>query len=145
VPEFLSPEWIDALDRAARAAPPPDGLPRALTVDYVVDAGGGPEGIAEARYHLSITPDGVRAARGPAEAADIAFVTDRPTAYALHSGAVGAQDAFAAGRLKVRGDLNALAGVRAALSTLADVFERVRESTTAPRGYDPPPPGEVGS
>ncbi len=140
MPEFLSPEWIDALDRAARGAHPPVGLPRPLTVDYVVDHGPGPGRRADARYHVSITSDGFRVRPGPAPRADLAFVTDRSTAYALHTGAVGAQDAFASGRLKVKGDLNVLAGARPVLTALDDVFGAVRaETTPAPGGYDPEP------
>lgn len=135
MPEFLSPEWIDALDAAARDAPPPAGLPRPLVVDYVI------AGEDHAVYHVTVASTGVRVAAGPAPDADLAFVTDRPTAYALHTGAAGAQDAFAAGRLKVRGDLNVLIGARPALAALDDVFAGVRAGTSpGPGDYDPDPP-----
>lgn len=154
MPEFLSPEWIEALAAAARAAPPPAAPAHPLVVEYLLtddrDPGGADEPAGRgavpggsrdaARYHVAITPDAIRVTPGPADRADLVFVTDRATAYALHRGSLLAQDAFAAGRLKVRGDLNALAGVRSTLAALGDVFAAVRAGTTPPRdGYDPDP------
>jgi hypothetical protein len=51
-----------------------------------------------------------RAPAAPAAPADVVLVTDRATAWSLHRGELRAQDAFARGRLKVRGRPELLAG-----------------------------------
>ena len=56
--------------------------------------------------------------------------TDRETACALHHGDTNAQQALAAGRLKVHGDLAALGGRSDALAALGDVFGPVRARTS---------------
>lgn len=138
--EFLSGAWIAQLDAAARAA---GGLATdpPLTVETLVR---GPDG--DTGYRVSFTSDGATVTglvTGPgAGAADVALVTDPATAWALHRGALRAQDAFARGALKVRGRPELLAAHAELLAALERAWAPVRTGTSAPgpsaRGAAPP-------
>lgn len=127
VPEFLSAEWIDALDAAARTAVlPEDAAGVSLTVEQVVrDA---PDG--EARYHLRLEGGRARVRRGGVEAPDLRLSADYDVAMQLQQGEINAQHALAAGRLKVQGRLERLVAASDVLQALEDVFAPVRAATT---------------
>jgi putative sterol carrier protein len=129
VPEFLSAEWVDALDAAARGASLPDAAAAlSLTVEQVVrDAPGG-----EARYHLHLEGREVRVRRGPAEAPDLRLFTDYDVAVRLQQGEINAQDALTTGRLKLQGRFERLLHASDALHALEDLFAPVRAATTYP-------------
>jgi putative sterol carrier protein len=129
VPEFLSTEWVDALDAAARDAPfcdvPAD---QSLTVEQVVrDA---PDG--EVRYHLCLEGGHIRVRRGPAEAPDLRLFTDYDVAVRLQRGELNAQDALTAGGLKLQGRFERVLHTSDLLHALEDVFAPVRAITTYP-------------
>jgi putative sterol carrier protein len=125
VPEFLSAEWIDALDAAARAAVLDDSA-ASITVEQVVrDAPGG-----ETRYHLRIRDGRARVHNGPADAPDLRLFADYEAAALLQQGELNAQEALALGRLKIQGRFERLVRVDDALSSLEDVFAPVRAATT---------------
>jgi len=128
MPRFLSPEWIEALDAAAREAPVPPGV--RLTIQQIVTDDGGDGG--EVRYHLVIDGGGLRVRPGDAPAADVTLVQSRAVASALSRGELNAQQALAAGRLKLRGDIGRLAREGRALTAVEDVFAAVRADTTYP-------------
>ncbi len=142
VPEFLSPEWIDALDRAARGAHPRSDA-AAPTVDYVRRPRSRPR--ATRRRPVTTSPTrrtGSGCGLGPPRGPDLAFVTNRSTAYALHTGGASARRTPFGLRPAegLKGDLNVLAGARPVLTALDDVFGAVRaETTPAPGGYEPEP------
>jgi putative sterol carrier protein len=127
VPNFLSPEWITALDAAARAVTLPDAAATvSITVEQIVrDAPGG-----EARYHLRIEEGHVRVHPGPADAPDLRLFTDYETAARIQRGELNAQNALATGTLKVQGRFARLIDVDDALRALEDVFAPVRAATT---------------
>lgn len=132
MPEFLSPAWIDALDRAARettglaavAAPAP------LVVEQRVRRPAGDEVV----YYLTFGTGGARVVAGAAPEPDLVLVTDLETAWALAQGATNAQQAVAAGRLTLRGRAERLRAAGEGLRALGDVFAAVRAATTEPSG-----------
>jgi putative sterol carrier protein len=127
VADFLSAEWIDALDDAARAATLPETVAAvSLTVEQVVRDS--PDG--ETRYHLRIVDGGARVQSGPAQAPDLRLFADYDVAARIQRGEINAQEALAAGRLKVQGRFAHLLRVDDALRALEDVFEPVRATTT---------------
>jgi len=128
VAEFLSDEWIAALDAAARATQVDAGDADSLAVEPVVR---GVPGRGDVRYRVTCDT-GVRAVtRSPdGESADVRIETDYATAVALARGQLNAQTALADGVLRVSGDLARLAAHAAALARLGDLFASVRATTT---------------
>jgi hypothetical protein len=125
--EFLSVEWIDALDGTAREATLPDAAADlSLTVEQVVRDG--PDG--EARYHLRLEGGHARVHLGAADDPDLLLFTDYEIAARLQRGEVTAQEALAAGRLKVQGRFQRIRQASDALATLEDLFAPVRAATT---------------
>lgn len=123
---FLTPEWIAALDAAAREAP--DLVPRdvRLTIQQIVTGDDG----GDVRYHLVVDEGRLRVHPGEAEAADVTLVQSREVAAALSRGELNAQQALEAGRLKLRGDIGHLARQGKALTAVEDVFAAVRAATS---------------
>ena len=133
--DFLSPEWIAALDAAVRADPGLATSTRGISV--VVQqtvTGGGADG-SDAVFHTVVDDGSVSVVAGPAADPTIWFSQDRATAWAIATGEASAQAAFMTGHLQVGGDLRVLVDNR--LSTaLADVFASTRTATTGPVGAD---------
>ena len=129
MPEFLSREWIEALDAVARTTRlPADAAAASIEIEQVVhDAPGG-----EVRYHLRLEDGRVRVHAGPAASPDLRLNADYDIAARLQRGEVTAQQALAAGRLKVRGQFAHLARADEQLRSLEDVFAAVRAVTTYP-------------
>ena len=124
--EFLSDEWVAALDTAARRAPDL-AIDEPLVLEQVVDLGTG----RDVRYRVHFGREGASVTREPGPAADVVLVTDRSTAWSLHQGTVRAQDAFARGQLKVRGRPEVLAGHADLLGRLERAWAEVRVGTTS--------------
>ena len=122
--EFLSPEWLAALDLAAREAVVPTGVQ--LTIQQIVTDNGGDD----VRYHLVLEEGRLRVVPGDAEAPDVSLVQAREVAAALSRGELNAQQALEAGHLKLRGDIGHLAREGKALGAMEDVFAAVRADTT---------------
>ena len=124
---FLSPEWIDAVARAADAS---DDLRRAsggvrLTVQQRVhDADG------DVVWHVRVDDGDVAILPGEAAQADVTFEQDRATAVAVATGELSAQTAFMDGRLRVSGDVPLLSRHRDALTGLETALAGVREVTS---------------
>ena len=125
MPGFLTPEWIAALDAAAREAAVPAGV--RLTIQQIVTDGSGEGG--EVRYHLVVDGGQLRVRPGDAAGADLTLVQSRAVAAALSRGELNAQQALEAGRLKLRGDIGRLAKEARALTAMEDVFAAVRAAT----------------
>lgn len=128
---YLSPEWIDA---AGRALAGDAGLKDAtvdlrLTLEQVVTGArtGAPTGTV--RWYVAIDHGRVELAEGPAPAADLRFTTTYATAAAIASGSLGAQRAFAEGRLRVGGDLSLLVAHHRTLASLDDALAPLRAET----------------
>ena len=122
----LSPEWIAALDEAARASA---ALREAaselnLTVQQVVT-----DGDEEVAWYVCLRSGDVAVRPGRSGDSDVSFTQDRDTARAIADGELSAQAAFMAGRLRTGGDLTVLLAHRDALADLDDVFADVRART----------------
>ena len=121
--QFLSGEWIAALDEAAQKAVVPGGV--RLTIQQVVTGDGG-----DVCYHLVLEDGRLRVHPGEAEGADVTLVQTRDVAAALSRGELNAQQALEGGRLKLRGDIGHLARQGKALTAMDDAFASVRSETT---------------
>lgn len=124
MPRFLAPAWIDALARAAAARPVPDDTPAASVQIEVERADGG-----AVTWVLEVEPGQLRVVAGTHPHATVRLHTDEATAAALATGTLNAQLAVARDRIRIEGDLAALAGLRAAFEALGDVFAAVRADT----------------
>ncbi len=128
--EFLSVEWIAALDAAARRS---QRLAACATEEpFVLEVRvAGPDG-GEAVHQLLLRADGVRVVPGEAAPADVVLRAALPTAADLSRGRIDAQRALANGGLRLRGDVEALTRRAEALRAVDDVFAAVRAETTYP-------------
>jgi hypothetical protein len=118
---FLTDQWFDELDVAARAAEVPAGP--ALVVQQIV--ADGPDG-EEVAWALVLDSGRVRLERGRAAAPDVTFTQDRATAEAIHRGDLSAQVAFMQGRLRLGGDLRAVIDRAVELAAVEDLFAGTR-------------------
>lgn len=126
--EFLSPEWVAALDQAAGASPELQAAAAGVTlvVQQVVRR----DASEELRYFVRFDDGRVHVELGEAPHADLTLITDADTAHALGSGMLNAQAALGAGRLELAGRLDVLARHQDVIGALVDVFRTVRDSTT---------------
>jgi hypothetical protein len=131
VSEFLSPEWLHAFDAAVRdvEAPPADQpLDARFVIEQVVTD---VPGRGEVRYRFVVTAAGARVDPTVGDDPfDVRFTTDFPTAVALAQGKENAQRALGAGRLRLGGDIAAIAAHAEALSIFEEACTRLRETTT---------------
>ena len=110
MPERFSPEWIEALDDAARGL---TGSGERFVIEQVVD---------DVAWHVVLGSEGVRVLPGRAEAADVTFTQDRETAEAIATGALSAAAALTSGRLSVRGATARLTDHREVLARLDEAL-----------------------
>jgi putative sterol carrier protein len=130
VAEFLSAGWVAALDAAARrstllTACAGDGP---FVLEQRVELPTGDQAV----HRLVFAADGARVLPGATARPDVVLTTDLDTAVALAQGDVNAQQALAAGRLHVQGDLDVLTSRSDALAAVDDIFATVRAETTFP-------------
>lgn len=122
--QFLSDEWLAAMDRAARSRPVPDPDPLAdvrVRIEHVVVDG--------PRWRLVVQDGTCAVVAGGDDEPDVRLTSDRETAEAIASGRRAALDAFIAGDLVLGGDVRALLANRAALEVLGDLFAQVKAET----------------
>lgn len=123
--QFLSDEWLAAMDDAARSRPVVDDDPlrgvRLVVEQVVVD---GP------RWRLVVDDGRCSVAPGGDGEPDVRFTSDRGTAEAIARGERAALEAFIAGDLVLGGDVRRLLEHRAALEVLGDLFASVKAETT---------------
>jgi hypothetical protein len=126
--EYLSDDWIAALDRAFSAAEGVGALGPLSVEQVVTDV----PGRGDVRYRMCVDGTGahVRAGRDDDPSADIRLTTDYATAVAIAQGAQNAQIALAHGRLRIGGNLESIAPYGRTLAALEDVAAEVRDTTT---------------
>jgi putative sterol carrier protein len=117
VPAFLTDDWIAALAEAGAAIVVPDGV--ALSLCQVVD---------EVRWTVRVARGRVSVDRDAD--ADLTLTTDRATAAAITRGELAAQDAVAAGRLRIEGDMAKLLASAPALAVTEAAYAALRSTTT---------------
>jgi putative sterol carrier protein len=114
---------LEALGRAAAGvALPPEVR---LTLQQVVT---GVEG-GDVVYHLVAENGRLCVRSGSAPAPDLTLTQSYDVAVALSRGETNAQQALAAGRLKVSGNVELLVRHGRALTTVADAYARLRQET----------------
>ena len=130
MPTFLSPEWLRALDEAARASSGRGGDADAAPIVVEQRVTGTPWG--EVTYHAVLGRDAT-VGSGDAESPHLVLITDYETALQLHSGSMNAQHAIASGRMKVRGQIDMLLRHADTLRAFGDLFREVRAKTESPQ------------
>jgi putative sterol carrier protein len=120
---YLSPEWIAALQATAAGAEVDDGVH--LVVQQEVT--GGPDG--DVRYHISVDGGKASVHAGRADDPTVTFTQDYDTAVAIAAGELSAQEAFMAGRVRVRGDLARLARHQGVVAGLDRAFRAAGTET----------------
>jgi hypothetical protein len=125
VPEFLSDDWLDALDAAAQSVRLRHEVTPFVLEQVVTGTVDG-----DVRYQVVFADAAVRVVRGAPRRPDVSFATDVRTAGAIARGETNAQRALAAGRFRVGGSIGALVRRADALTALDDVFAAVRAVTT---------------
>jgi hypothetical protein len=127
VPEFLSEIWLGELDRAVRASACVSALAPIVIEQVVHDV----PRRGEVRYRIRVDDNGARVTGGGTpERPDVRLTTDYPTAVAIALGKENAQIALAHGRLRLGGDIDALARRAGALAALDDATAALRAATT---------------
>lgn len=127
MPDFLSPEWIAALDVAVsndeRLRAATTGVQ--ITVQQTVT--GTPDG--DVCWHVVVDDGSVRVLPGSDDDPDVTFTQDDATARAIGTSALSAQAAFMLGKLRIGGDVARLIEHRKAFDDLEDLFDDVRATT----------------
>ncbi len=134
MPRFLSPEWVDVFNEVTSHVEVPDPAPdAALAVRHGTFAvcqivTGGPDGDLATTLHVE---DGrVTMTPGASGSADVTVSLGWDDAVAMASGTLGAVDALAAGRIRVRGDLGVLMASQELLGTLQRALGGLNATTT---------------
>jgi hypothetical protein len=125
VPRFLTPEWVDAFNRAmadVRLPPAADDaglVARSGRFAVAEQVDGGPDGpvllllrVEAGRVELSLAASGPDPAVDAGEGSvrpDVTIVVAYDDAAAMAKGELTPADALTAGRIRVRGDLSVLA------------------------------------
>jgi predicted lipid carrier protein YhbT len=124
VAELLSDDWIAALAAAAQSASVDPDL-RLVVQQRVLEVDG-----SATSYAVRLADGRAEVVPGDVADADITFTEDRETAAAIAAGALSAQAAFMAGRLRVGGDLRAVLERARDLSVLDAIFAPARTGTS---------------
>ncbi len=141
MPEFLSETWFEALAAALKKLPPEDLLADmpagGLALGQIVTgvpavAGATAAQDGEVRYTIVLRKDGSASlVSGSVEPADVVLVEDWSTANAIVAGTSSLPDLLTAGKIKLRGDSNALVSAGDLLATVAPLLATALGGTGA--------------
>jgi putative sterol carrier protein len=123
---YLSPEWFDDLNAAARQRSEPVPGSTRLTLQQVVTDG--PDG--EVRYWVRLDGGTVRAELGEAESPDAVISQSYDTAVGLVRGDVRVQTALMSGDIRLAGDIATLVDRQEELRGLDAAFTDLRGRTS---------------
>ncbi len=137
MPDFLSEGWFAALAAALEELPASQGAADApaggLALGQIITGVPDGTGIAgaqngEVRYTVVLRQDGSASlVPGSTEPADVTVVEEWSTAEAIVSGAKSLSDLLTAGKIKLRGDSNALVSAGDLLARIAPLIAAALE------------------
>ncbi len=127
-PEFLSEAWLATFEAALRASPALHDLDEdvVLVIEEVVTQV--PPGAGTTRYSIELRRGEAHVRPGPAAAPALTFTQTHEVASALHEGRISAQEAFAAGGLKVSGDVQGAVAQVELVTALAQAMAAPRSA-----------------
>jgi putative sterol carrier protein len=121
---YLSPEWIEAIDRAARGvAADPD-----VSVTLQVRVDGGPSG--DVAYAVVVADGTVGVTSGEVPGASVVLTQAYETAVAVATGRTNALEALQQGDIAIEGDADGLRAAQPALTALDTAAAGVRAETS---------------
>ena len=123
MPAYLSPAWFTEADALLRSSETMSA--QSQGVQLVLEQRVG-ESDSVTVWHVRFADGVVSMAAGPADSADVVFVSDTATAEGIRDGSLSAQDAFIAGDLRVEGSINALLEHAEMFAALTDVLGPLR-------------------
>jgi hypothetical protein len=128
MPRYLSPQWLDAAQRAidANTSVREATAHADFVVQHVVTGGSG----GDVTYHVLAGDGRVRICLGEAPDPTVVFTEDYSTAAAIGRGELSAQAAFMAGRIRVHGDLRRLVQQSGAFDEIEDALAGLRSETS---------------
>jgi putative sterol carrier protein len=124
---YLSLEWIRELSREVAESEQLADLAAAHTIGVTQVVTEGPEGTVT--YHLQVGDGTARFGAGAADPEDVRMEQDWPTAVAIATGELNAQEAFINGRIRLHGNQQLLIESQPVFAALDAVFKTVRERT----------------
>lgn len=124
---YLSLAWIRQLTREVAESDSLAELATEHTIGVTQVVTDGPEG--DVTYHLQVGDGSAAFGAGPADPEDVRMQQDWPTAVAVATGAMNAQEAFITGKILLFGDQQKLMTAQPVFGALDHVFATVRERT----------------
>ena len=103
MPDFLSPDWFSSLNAALSGVEAPDGELRRVVIEFLDAPGGVPHAMT-----LTIGPEAAGVAAGDHLAAGALLRIAYADARLIAEGRLASADALREGRVKVRGDVDAI-------------------------------------
>lgn len=128
--DYLSAEWLEALDEAVRSDEALAELTAGhdLVIEQVVERAPGDAVV----WQVHLVDGSPRVEVGAGARPTVRFTTDLATAEAITTGREAPQAAFLRGDLRIGGDTAALAAHRELLASVSDLTATLRDRTVFP-------------
>jgi hypothetical protein len=124
---YLSLAWIRELSAEVAASDVLAAMSHDHAIGVTQVVTDGPEG--EVTYHLQVGTGGAAFGAGSAEPEHVRIEQNWPTAVAVATGDLNAQEAFVTGRIRLFGDQQALMDAHPVFAALDQIFASVRNRT----------------
>ena len=125
---YLSLDWIDAVAGNVAVDERLGDLAGHHEIGFTQVVSGGPDG--DVTYHLQVGGGTIMFGPGPADPEHVRMEQTWPTAVAVATGTLNAQEAFVTGRIRLHGDQQRLLNSQPLFGALESVFSTVRQQTT---------------